>query len=136
MPLRTIPVNSSLDRAREEMVYSLAALLAQKTTRTLADSIKSVITNHDSIKATQVQLWDKETVAQAEVDLNNFILDELTMDLSEAVVKEIRQKHSGWRERDARESKEYQLYFRQPLSSLIRMAPESQVKEMKSWVLL
>lgn len=42
----------------------------------------------------------------------------------------------GWRDREARESNEYRLYFSQPLSSLIRLAAESQAKEMEPWISL
>jgi hypothetical protein len=136
LSVRIISINASLDRVREENVYTRAALLAKQLTRSLADSVKSLITKNDEIKVEQVQLWDKETEAQAYVDSYNYVLDELAQDLSEAKVKELRQKNSSWRDREARESKEYQLYFSQPLSSLIRMAPESQAKEMKSWIIL
>jgi hypothetical protein len=105
-------------------------------TRSLADSITSLIIKNDETKVQQVQLWDKEIIAQAYVDSYNFVLDELALDISEAKVSEIRQKNPGWREREARESKEYQLYFPLPLSSVVKMAPESQAKEMKSWITL
>jgi hypothetical protein len=125
-----------MDRTREELVYTRAALLARQTTRSLADSVKLLITKNDEIKIQQVQLWDSETEAQANVDSYNYELDEFAQDLSEGKLNVIRMGNPGWRDQKARESKEYQLYFSQPLSSLIRMAPESQAKEMKSWITL
>jgi hypothetical protein len=60
----------------------------------------------------------------------------LAQDISEAKVRALREVNPGWRDREARDSNEYRLYFSQPLSSLIRMAAESQAKEMEPWITL
>jgi hypothetical protein len=52
-------------------------------------------------------------------------LIELAQDISEAKVRSLREAKHGLRDREARESHEYRLYFSQSLSSLSRLATES-----------
>ena len=136
MPVRTITMNESMDRIADELLYTRSGFLAQKLASQFADSIKPVIVKGHGIKNEQTAFWEKETETQAGVAACNFVLDELVQDVSEAKVRSLREVNSGWRDREARESSEYRLYFSQPLSALVRMAAESQAAEIEPWISL
>jgi hypothetical protein len=136
LSVRTISTNTSLDRVKEELLYTQSGLLSQKQANTFADTVKTIVSKLYGVRNDQDLLWDKEIEAQAGLDACNFILDEIAMDLSEAKLRSIRETNPGWRDREARESKEYSLYFPKPLSSLVRLAAESQAQQMKPWITL
>jgi hypothetical protein len=129
-------MSESMDRIADELLYTRSGFLAQKLANQFADSIKPVIVKGHGIKNEQTAFWEKETETQAGVAACNFVLDELAQDVSEAKVRSLREVNSGWRDREARESSEYRLYFSQPLSALVRMAAESQAMEMEPWISL
>jgi hypothetical protein len=125
-----------MDRVWEEQLFTRAALLSQKLATPFADSVKPFLTRSLAIKNEQTSLWGTETETQAKIVACNFELDELAHDVSDAKIRDLRNKNIGWRDREARESNEYRLYFPQTLSSLVRLAAESQAEEMNRWVIL
>jgi hypothetical protein len=131
---RTIQQDESPEKVWEELCFSRAALLGQVLAAALAESVKPFTARSIELRREQWEHWEHEQEAQAGIVAVNYVLDALTFDLSEAKIDVLREVNPGWREREARESKEYGHYFPIAPNAIAKLAPEAQVPYMRAWL--
>jgi hypothetical protein len=134
MANRTIQQDESPEKVWEELCFSRAALLTQTLAGALAESVKPLTAKSIELRREQWEHWEREQEAQAGVVAVNYVLDAVTFDLSEAKIDALREVNSGWRDREARESKEYEHYFPIAPNAIAKLAPEAQAPYMRPWL--
>jgi hypothetical protein len=118
----------------ETAAYSCAALSANVVTAHLAHPWGLLIEELENCMRGQRLCWLEELRTQAKCDQINHRLDALTSEFATTKLLSLRVKNKRWREKEARASGEFTLYFgaMRPFE-LIRLALESQIPLMESW---
>jgi hypothetical protein len=133
MTARTIQPGEALERVWEELCFSKAALLGRVQTASLASLVDPYIERVLGLSREQWMLWQEETAAQAGVVSINYVLDETVLDISEAKLDALREQNPGWRDKQAKDSSEYEHYFPVPISAITKLQPEAQLEYMRPW---
>jgi hypothetical protein len=131
---RELQENDSMHKQWEGSAYTYAALVAHPLTRLKAEPWRLLLDEIDERSKQQRVCWLEEMSAQATCDQVNYRLDLLTEEFQSAKVGELRAKNKHWKEKEARASAEFTLYFGslRPFE-FIRLALESQLPLMESW---
>lgn len=131
---RELQKNESLQAHWEEAAYTHAALLSHPATKEQAKPWALLIDALDECSKGQRACWLGELGAQASCNQVNYRLDALTEEFHSSKVSELRAKNKGWKDKEARASAEFTLYFGslRPFE-LIRLALEAQLPLMESW---
>jgi hypothetical protein len=118
----------------EESATTHSALLAHPHTKDQAKPWKILIDALDDCAKAQRACWLEELSTQAACNQVNYRLDLVTEEFHSAKVNELRAKNKNWKDKEARASAEFTLYFGslRPFE-LIRLAIENQIPLMESW---
>jgi hypothetical protein len=135
MPVpRELHESEALQNHWDETATTHAALLAHPETKEQAKPWRLFIDSIEECSKGQRACWLEELGAQAICNRVNYTLDLLTEEFHSAKVGELRAKNKTWKDKEARASAEFALYFGnlRPFE-LIRLALENQIPSMESW---
>jgi len=126
MSVRRIGYNESLESIRDELVYTRARLEADADARDLAPRIQDLIGRWQGVRQGQLDGWDAELVAQAQVDAVDYALDgaveELATNLDTAVRRD-------------RQSPRWKRYFGSDTPGAIRhLGLASETSRVSGWI--
>ena len=92
MSVRTISMSESIARVREELLFTRAGLLSQKLPTPFADAVKPFQTRSRAIRNEQTSFWDTETEEKVQIYTCYSELDELSQDVSDTKIRDLRKK--------------------------------------------
>jgi hypothetical protein len=109
--------------------YSEARLLIDDDGKEFVGAITSLINEAEAVRAGQLAAWRAETIAQANVDYQNYKLDQLTTRLDQLLTRTLEDQGVT----DVTAHPRYKTYFTDPLSKVKDMALERQVAYSSQW---
>jgi hypothetical protein len=98
------------------------------------DRLDPLIEQAMKLRAEQWRLWEAEQIAQAQVDHCNYLLDRLTEEFGTAKLASLRKENPHWKEKEARDSSEFQLYVKKStINEITRLGLESELPVVAPW---
>lgn len=125
MSVRTLRESESLDAIWEELVYTEAQLAGDEQTTEFAPPMTQAIARLEQVRAGQFGVWREEIAAQAAVNAADYQLDDwvhaFELALSHLLAGDT-------------QSPRYKRYFTSAPWTIIRLALESEVGQVRGWV--
>jgi hypothetical protein len=131
--MRTLFYGISIETLWWELCHTTSTLSGDVLTQHLAPPWNQRLADVESAWQTQRSYWREENSATARIFFLDFALDEAVETIASLKLRDVRMKNRGYKERDARESPEFTLYFQKRPFEIVRMGLESELVEVEGW---
>jgi hypothetical protein len=113
----------------DEGCYTEARLLFDDEAREFVEPITAFVNAAEALRLSQLSAWRFEIIAQANIDYQNYKLDQLTTKLDQVLIRALEDQNIPEPTTSAR----YKTYFTDPPSKVREMGLERQVAYSTQW---